>query len=203
MKTDDRGSVVISLASRRAALTVVHRQKMISTQLMTTPTQGGQHAAPCVGRNTATLLPFLDSRRGSSNFGGHLRGRAERFEHFLQCAHMREYASDGLSDQGPPMIPVTVFQTPPTISRMGRSSTPAKLRAEMAKRLMSARIVAGYSTKKQAADALGITLDRYEKWESGRTPVPAQYIKPVCELFGIDANYLYGVEPAHPAKKVV
>lgn len=66
----------------------------------------------------------------------------------------------------------------------------------MAKRLTSARIVAGFSTKKMAADALGITLDRYEKWENGRTPVPAQYVGPVCELFHTDANYLFGIETA-------
>lgn len=63
----------------------------------------------------------------------------------------------------------------------------------MAKRLMSARIMAGFETKKQAADALKIGLDRYEKWESGRTPVPAQYVGAICELFNIDANYLFGV----------
>jgi hypothetical protein len=77
---------------------------------------------------------------------------------------------------------------------MGRSTTPVKFRAEMAKRLMSARVVAGYNTKKEAADALQIGLDRYEKWESGRTPVPAQYVGPICELFRIDANYLFGVQ---------
>lgn len=64
---------------------------------------------------------------------------------------------------------------------------------------MSARIVAGYTTKKQAADKLGITLDRYEKWEAGRTPVPAQYVGPVCELFNIDANYLFDI--SQPRRK--
>jgi len=87
-----------------------------------------------------------------------------------------------------------------TISPMGRASTPARFRLEMAKRLSSARIVAGYPTKRLAANELGITLDRYEKWETGRTPVPAQYVGPVCELFHIDANYLFGIQPTYPAQ---
>jgi hypothetical protein len=101
------------------------------------------------------------------------------------------------------MIPMTKTARVPTISPMGRSTTPVKFRAEMAKRLMSARVVAGYSTKKEAADALQIGLDRYEKWESGRTPVPAQYVGPICELFNIDANYLFGVQSGAAARKVV
>lgn len=73
----------------------------------------------------------------------------------------------------------------------------------MAKRLRSARVVGGYSTQKQAADALQIGLDRYEKWESGRTPIPAQYIGPICQLYGVDPNYLYGygIEPKRLAKE--
>lgn len=101
------------------------------------------------------------------------------------------------------MIPMTAAAPRPTISPMGRATTPVKFRAEMAKRLMSARIVAGYETKKQAADALRIGLDRYEKWESGRTPVPAQYVAAICDLFNVDANYLFGVAPAESARKVV
>lgn len=84
---------------------------------------------------------------------------------------------------------------------MGRGTTPVRFRSEMAKRLRSARVVAGYSTQKQAADALGIGLDRYEKWESGRTPVPAQYTQSICDLYGIDANYLYGIEPKRQTRR--
>lgn len=84
---------------------------------------------------------------------------------------------------------------------MGRGVTPVKFRAEMARRLSSARVVAGFVTKREAADALGVRLDRYEKWETGRTPVPAQYVGPVCALFHIDANYLFGVTPAQAQRK--
>lgn len=81
-----------------------------------------------------------------------------------------------------------------TISPMGRGVTPARFRAALADKLRSARVVAGYETQQQAATALGVGLDRYRKWESGRTPIPAQYVPVVCELFGIDANYLFSVE---------
>jgi transcriptional regulator with XRE-family HTH domain len=84
---------------------------------------------------------------------------------------------------------------------MGRGTTPARFRQTLADRLRSARIVAGYETQLQAAQALGVGMDRYRKWESGRTPVPAQYIPAVCELYGIDANYLFSVE-AKAVKKI-
>ena len=71
----------------------------------------------------------------------------------------------------------------------------------MAKRLKAARVMARYETQKQAADALGVRVDRYEKWESGRTPVPAQYIGSVCALYGIDANYLFDTQPAAAARR--
>lgn len=99
------------------------------------------------------------------------------------------------------MIPMTKVTPIRTISPMGRGTTPVRFRAEMAKRLMSARIVAGFTTKKAAADALGIGLDRYEKWESGRTPIPAQYVGPICSLYGIDANYLYDIEARPRARE--
>lgn len=77
---------------------------------------------------------------------------------------------------------------------MGRGTTPVRFRDDLAQRLKSARVVAGYETQLMAAQALGVGLDRYRKWESGRTPVPAQYVPAVCELFHIDANYLFGVQ---------
>ena len=86
---------------------------------------------------------------------------------------------------------------------MGRGVTPTRVRSEIAIRLKAARIHAKFNTQKEAADALHIRVDRYEKWESGRTPVPAQYVGPVCELFNIDANYLFGVEAIEPARKAV
>lgn len=192
---------VISLDSRRAACAHLHREQVIPGQAVALiakrPNQGG----PVVRRDTATLLPFLNHRSVLANSRGHLRERAPGVKDIVNSAHARECAPDNSSGQGPPMIPMTSLAVVRTIRPMGRASTPVRLRAEMAKRLRSARIVALYATQKQAADALQIGLDRYEKWESGRTPIPAQYIGPICKLYGVDANYLYDIEAKRPARE--
>lgn len=175
----------------------MHREQPIACQLYAFPLKGRNQRRPRIRRDALARLPLFDGVSSSANIGRHGRERVPLVKNVVKRAHVRQYAPDGLSDQEPPMIPMTVSSAPRTISPMGRATTPVKFRAEMAKRLMSARIMAGYETKKQAADALQIGLDRYEKWESGRTPVPAQYVGPICELFNIDANYLFGV--AQPA----
>lgn len=72
----------------------------------------------------------------------------------------------------------------------------------MAERLKAARVMAGFETQLEAAQALRVGLDRYRKWESGRTPVPAQYVPAVCELFHIDANYLFAIQVKASAKRI-
>lgn len=197
---------VISLARKRRkarrTTRCVHREKFVSAQVLAFPLERLNQKGPRIRRDTAALFPLLDGISGPTDIGGHLRERLPVLKHIIDSAHTREYASDELSGQCPPMIPMTSLAVQPTIRPMGRASTPVRFRAEMAKRLSSARVVAGYATKKQAADRLGITLDRYEKWENGRTPVPAQYVAPVCELFHIDANYLFGIEVSAAVRKV-
>jgi transcriptional regulator with XRE-family HTH domain len=61
-------------------------------------------------------------------------------------------------------------------------------------RLKAARIAAGYDTQPPFAKALGIELERYKKWESGRTPIQHEYLTQVCDLTGKDPNYFYGVQ---------
>jgi len=68
-------------------------------------------------------------------------------------------------------------------------------------RLKAARIAAGYDTQKPFAAALGIELERYKKWESGRTPIQHEYLADVCELTGKDPNYFYGVQAREMAQK--
>jgi transcriptional regulator with XRE-family HTH domain len=101
------------------------------------------------------------------------------------------------------MIPMTKTGASRTIRHMGRGITPTKIRSEIAKRLKAARVVAGFPTQREASDALGIRVDRYEKWESGRTPVPAQYVGPVCALFNVDANYLFDIQAAQQVRKAM
>jgi transcriptional regulator with XRE-family HTH domain len=66
-------------------------------------------------------------------------------------------------------------------------------------RLKAARIAAGFDSQPPFAKALGIELERYKKWESGRTPIQHEFIPAACELTGKDANYFYGV----PAREQV
>lgn len=194
---------VVSLDSRRSPSTVVHRKQSVAGQLLAFTSKRLNQRRPGTGRDASALPPFLDRVLSPAHIGSHLRERGPTVKDIVKRAHATQYASDGLSGQGPPMIPMTATAPPPTISPMGRATTPVRFRAEMAKRLTSARVVAGYATKKQAADALQIGLDRYEKWESGRTPVPAQYVGPICELFNVDANYLFGVSIGVAVRKAV
>lgn len=99
-----------------------------------------------------------------------------------------------MSRQGPSIIPVTVLEARRTIVPMGRGTTPARFKNEFAVRLKAARIVAGYKTQKALAAEIGIDWERYKKWESGRTPIPHQYVRTVCDLLNIDANYLFDIE---------
>lgn len=197
MKTDSQArsrlATVVSLDSRRAARPLVHRKQLVTGQFFTFPSKSQDQSGPRVRRDAVAFSPLLHRGSGALNIDGHRRERLPLLKHVIDRTHARQNAPDDLSGQEPPMIPMTALAPTRTISPMGRATTPVKFRAEMAKRLMSARIVAGFETKKQAADALHIGLDRYEKWESGRTPVPAQYVGAICELFKIDANYLFGV----------
>lgn len=194
---------VVSLDSRRSPGTLVHRKQLVTGQLLAFPSKRLDQSGPRIRRDALALSPLLNRRSSTPNIGSHRRERFPLLKHIVNRAHALQHAPDELSGQEPPMIPMTAAAPGPTISPMGRATTPVRFRAEMAKRLTSARVVAGFATKKQAADALQIGLDRYEKWESGRTPVPAQYVGPICELFGVDANYLFGVSLAASVRKAV
>lgn len=197
-----RGTV-IDLDSRRTPRPLVHREKPVACKLYAFPLKSGDKRRPRIHRDALALPPLLHSVLAPANSCRHLRKRAPTVENVVKRSHAVQYAPDELSGQGPTMNPMTESVRNRTISPMGRSTTPVKFRAEMAKRLVAARVMAGYSTKKEAADALQIGLDRYEKWESGRTPVPAQYVGPICELFHIDANYLFGVQTSVASRKAI
>lgn len=196
-----RLTAAVSSTSRRASSPLVHRQQVISAKVIPFPAKRRHQRRPVVLRNTPAFLPFLDHRSVLTDINGHRGKRVPGIKDVIKSAHVAEYASDELSVQEPTMIPMTNPVALRTISPMGRGVTPVRFRNEMAKRLRSARVVAGYATQKQAADALQIGLDRYEKWETGRTPIPAQYIGPICALYGIDANYLYDIEARPRARE--
>lgn len=183
-----------SLGATAAPLGEVHGQKVVSAQVFAFPAKRRKNRRPVLMRNPLALAPLLNGGLLDANVLGHLGQGSPGFKEVVKRSHVTEYAPDELSGQVPPMIPVTGSRPLRTISPMGRGVTPVKFRTEMAKRLRAARVMARYETQKEAAAALGVGLDRYEKWENGRTPVPAQFIGQVCELYGIDANYLFDVE---------
>jgi hypothetical protein len=190
-----------ALGATATPLRKVHCQKFVRCQLYFFAPKCAKKRRPVLMRNPFALAPLLDRGAVDADVGRHFGKRVPAVKDVVERSHITEYAPDELSGQGPPIIPVTSARPRPTISPMGRGVTPVKFRNEMAKRLRAARVMANYETQKQAADALGVGVDRYEKWESGRTPVPAQYIGPVCDLYGVDANYLFGVGAAAAVRK--
>lgn len=173
----------------------MNSKKVVSGQLFTFPLRRLNDVIPIVGRDSFSLLPLADSPMTLTDGIGHFGKGVPDLEHIANSLHIPDNVSDNSSGQGLSIIPMTAPRQGRTIRPMGRGTTPARFRNEMAEKLKSARIVARYETQLQAAQALGVGLDRYRKWESGRTPVPAQYIPAVCDLFGIDANYLFSVQP--------
>jgi len=174
----------------------VHRKKLLGGQVLSFPLHSRDHCAPGTGGDAPPLLPLADGPRALANVGGHGRNGVPATEDVSEGPHSgTNIAPDELSGQGPAIIPLTPEDAGRTMCPMGRGVTPSRIKKELADRLKAARLTAGYDTHQKAAAALGVHVDRYRKWESGRTPIPAQYVQPVCSLFGVDANYLFGVEP--------
>ena len=179
-RTKQQRGTVIALDSRRSTRALMHREKPVTCQLYAFPLQRGQYRRPGINRNAFALPPLLHRIPGTANIGGHRRERRPPLEHIINRAHAPQHAPDELSGQVPTMNPMTEIGPFRTIRPMGRGVTPTRVRSEIAIRLKAARIHAKFNTQKEAADALHIRVDRYEKWESGRTPVPAQNVGPVC-----------------------
>jgi transcriptional regulator with XRE-family HTH domain len=76
---------------------------------------------------------------------------------------------------------------------MGRGKTPGTFSKRMGELLTAARISAGYASQEEFAARLEVDRARYSKWESGRTPIPAQFIPQICKLTRHDANYFFDV----------
>lgn len=187
---------LIQLPARRTRRSSgqVRRKQSISGQLLPFPSGRVDHRRPSVLGDSPPLLPLADRPMTFTNVIGHLGDGVPDLKDIRQSIHNLDSVSDNSSGQVRAINPMTGRKSARTIRPMGRGTTPARFRAELAEKLRAARIVAKYETQLQAAQALGVGLDRYRKWESGRTPIPAQYVPAVCELFNIDANYLFSVE---------
>lgn len=178
----------------------MHRKQLVSAKLFAFPPRGIYNGTPgCLG-NSLALLPLADSPMTLANVVSHLGDGFPELKQIFHSGHEPHNEGDGLSRQGQPMIPVTVELSMRTISPMGRLVTPVAFKKQFATLLKAARISAGFLSQDEAAKALGIERERYKKWESGRTPVPALFIPVVCEVFDKDANYFFRTE-AKAARK--
>lgn len=48
--------------------------------------------------------------------------------------------------------------------------------------------------RKQIAAQLGVSLDIYSNWESGRSLIPAEYIRPICKTLNVSADRFLNYE---------
>lgn len=195
-RTKQRGNV-IALDSRRSTGALMHREQIVSTQLFTFPPGGRDHLGPSGGRDALALLPLGDGPVTLLHGVGHFGDGVPQLKEVGNCAHALDCVGDGLSRQVGTMNSVTGFNSKRTMCpRMGRGTTPASVKKAIAERLRAARISADdnrYPTQASFAKDLGVEVERYKKWESGRTPIPHEFVALACELLGKDANYLYGI----------
>ena len=48
-------------------------------------------------------------------------------------------------------------------------------------------------TQKDIAELLGISQRVYSRYETGIRALPIDYLKPLCEHFGVSADYVLGI----------
>lgn len=175
----------------------MHQEQLLSTQLLPFRFGGGDHGGPIIRGDASALLPLLDTPMSLTDGLGHLRDGIPQLEKLSKGSHALDSDGDYLSRQDGAINPVTIQQLKGTICpRMGRGTTPSSVKKAIAQRLRAARIAhGGYPTQAPFAKALNIEVERYKKWESGRTPIPPEFIGPICEILGQDANYLFDVRP--------
>jgi hypothetical protein len=180
---------------RRQPARRVHRQKRVGCQVLPFRLRSTDHIRPVIAGDSSALPPLLDRLMLLPNISSEIVDGRPPGEHVFQAKglHVPDSAGDNYSRQADSMIPVTKSSSIRTISPMGRGTTPTRFKNEFAERLKAARIAAGYQTQQEFALALGVPLERYKKWETGRTPMPHQYIPDACELLDKDANYFFKV----------
>ena len=48
-------------------------------------------------------------------------------------------------------------------------------------------------SKKEIADKLGIKQQQYARYEKGINIMPITYLKPICEILNVSADYIVGI----------
>lgn len=173
----------------------VHRKQVISSQVLSFRLRALDNSRPSALWDAPASLPLLDGPMTFIDGNSHLGDCVPAGKNLVNLFHAPLIARDDLSRQAVPMIPVTARMLKGTISPMGKGTTPASFKRDLALLLRSARVAAGYSTMEEFAKAMRVSLERYKKWESGRTAIPHEYIPLACQLLNQDANYFFKVEP--------
>lgn len=80
-------------------------------------------------------------------------------------------------------------------------------KTELAQRITDARTKAGL-TQQQVAEALGMTQQSYQYYESRAKDIKGDVIRTLCSVFGVSASYLLGMSdemggavPFHPCRR--
>ena len=68
-----------------------------------------------------------------------------------------------------------------------------ELKKEVGKRLKESR-KANNLTQKAISEMMGIVLQQYQTYESGRYELNYQQMKTVCEILNVSADYLLGMK---------
>ena len=172
----------------------MHGEQLVGTYVLPFPMKGSNHKRPGTGGDTTPVLPLLNSPPALADVSGHLGDGVPAGKYVQNVLHAGHSVGDGLSRQVGTTIPVTETVVKRTICpHMGRGTTSTSTKKGIAARLKAGRIAAGFGTQAALAKELGIELERYKKWESGRTPIPAEFVAAVCQAIDKDANYLFNV----------
>jgi DNA-binding XRE family transcriptional regulator len=171
----------------------VHSQQIVSAQAVAFPGHGRNEPWPRRRRDALSLPPLADCPVTLPQIVSHFGEGGPAVEYGAEVLHSRYLARDGLSRQGVTRFTVPLAPPKSENKRMGRHRSPIQFNKDLALRLKSARVAAGYQRAEDFAKELGVAYERYKKWESGRTPIQHEYVSRACELTGKDANYLYGL----------
>lgn len=49
-------------------------------------------------------------------------------------------------------------------------------------------------TQKEMAEKLGIKQQQYARYEKGINVMPVTYLKPICEILNVSADYIIGIK---------
>lgn len=50
---------------------------------------------------------------------------------------------------------------------------------------------------------LGVSKTTYYYWEEGAKKLPIKYIVPLCEIYDVDANYIFGTKPRSVDENII